>query len=206
MPGVDFTEPLLSDRLTLRLWRERDVDTLHTLCQDPVIERWLGLPTPFGPEEAKRYVTESLPADLAAGSGVVLAIELTGTGQLAGGVGLYGITPRSPRSTATALAQVWLGAEHRGSGIATEALRTMARWGFDELGLDRILGYIRAGNEAVVRVNQRVGFAFAGMLRSAAVIDGEPSDLWVCDLLPGDLAQGASDVHLPTYTDRKALR
>ena len=54
------------------------------------------------------------------------------------------------------LAEVW------GRGLATEGARALVRYGFDELGLDRIIGVTHPDNAASQRVLVKAGLDDAG--------------------------------------------
>jgi RimJ/RimL family protein N-acetyltransferase len=57
----------------------------------------------------------------------------------------------------------WLVPAARGRGLATAAARLLCRWGFEELGLERIELLVEPGNAPSRRVAERLG----------AVPDGE---------------------------------
>ena len=56
-------------------------------------------------------------------------------------------------------------ARHR--GYATAAVRTLAEWGIDALGLARIVWRAQVGNEASRRVAEKAGFTYEGIARTA---------------------------------------
>ena len=70
--------------------------------------------------------------------------------------------------------------EFRGRGIATEALREVARWAFAELEALRLELLISVENDASKRVAARSGFVREGVLRSAYVKPGlrEDTEIW----------------------------
>jgi RimJ/RimL family protein N-acetyltransferase len=71
-------------------------------------------------------------------------------------------------------------AEARGRGVATQAVGLLTRWGFDELGLERITLVIDRANLASEKVAERCGYVREGTLRSAHVKDDIRADtgLW----------------------------
>lgn len=83
----------------------------------------------------------------------------------------------------------WLRPEARGRGGATIAVQLVARWAFDELGVQRLELTTAPENVASQRVAQRVGFTREGVLRglTATKSDGR-KDLLMFSLLPADLA------------------
>jgi len=56
----------------------------------------------------------------------------------------------------------WIGVPHWGQGYATEALRRVIRYGFEDLGLERIVTYHFLHNPASGRVMQKAGLLFMG--------------------------------------------
>ena len=75
----------------------------------------------------------------------------------------------------------------RGRGVATEALRQLTHWAFDQ-GMQRVTALISTDNAASSRVAQKVGYTFEGVLRSMHHIDGRRGDLQSWSILPGELA------------------
>jgi RimJ/RimL family protein N-acetyltransferase len=81
----------------------------------------------------------------------------------------------------------WLLPQARGKGLVTRALRLVARWAFDEVGVQRIGLLADPRNAASVRVAQRAGFRREGVLRSWVTVNGERVDHVSFSLLPSDL-------------------
>ena len=75
----------------------------------------------------------------------------------------------------------------RGRGVATETLRQLTQWAFDE-GMVRVIALISVDNAASSRVAEKVGYTFEGVLRSVHHIDGRRGDLQSWSILPGELA------------------
>ena len=77
----------------------------------------------------------------------------------------------------------------RGRGIVPDALRTLGRYGFGELGLGRIELITDPDNRTSQRVAEKVGFRREGVLRSHLLHpDGRRRDSVMFSLLPGELA------------------
>ena len=74
----------------------------------------------------------------------------------------------------------------RGRGVATETLRQLTQWAFDE-GMQRVTALISPDNFASRRVAQKAGYTFEGVLRSMHHIDGRRVDLQSWSILPGEL-------------------
>jgi RimJ/RimL family protein N-acetyltransferase len=74
----------------------------------------------------------------------------------------------------------------RGQGVASEALRVLTIWGFEELGLERIELLIDVENEASAAVARRCGYTHEGTLRSTHLKDGLRTDTMIWARLAAD--------------------
>jgi len=102
-----------------------------------------------------------------------------------------GLVGLSDVDTTDGCAMVWYALGERGlggKGITSDAVNLACRLGFRELRLAAINAWIMRGNEASRRVLKRNGFREAGVLRDAAVLDGERVDRVYFDVTPGELA------------------
>jgi RimJ/RimL family protein N-acetyltransferase len=79
----------------------------------------------------------------------------------------------------------WLLPEGRGRGLATRAVRLMARWAFEELGLGRLALFIERENVASQAVAARCGFVLEGVMRQhmegpdGQRVDSRRRDAWL---------------------------
>lgn len=71
----------------------------------------------------------------------------------------------------------------RGQGYGTDAVRTLARWGFQELNLNRIHLRVYEDNARAIRCYEKVGFAAEGRLRQDRFHKGRYYDTLVMGLL-----------------------
>jgi len=69
----------------------------------------------------------------------------------------------------------------------TAAARLVCRWGFEDLGLQRIEWWAGVGNEGSWRVAEKVGFTREGTCRRRLPHRETRLDGWVAGLLPGEL-------------------
>lgn len=74
----------------------------------------------------------------------------------------------------------------RGRGVATETLRQLTRWAFDE-GMLRVTALISVDNPASSRVAEKVGYSFEGVLRSVHHVGDRRGDLQSWSILPGEM-------------------
>jgi len=151
---TEFTTP----RLLLRRWREDDLEPLAAMNADPEVMRYIGdgsvrdrQQTATGLAQVEREWDER-------GYGL-FAVEVRKTGRLAGWVGLA--VPAFLPEVLPAVEIGWrLGREYWGAGIATEAARVVLRFGFDDVGLDRIISIRHVDNRASGRVMEKLGLRF----------------------------------------------
>lgn len=80
---------------------------------------------------------------------------------------------------------------YRGRGFATEAVRGLVAWVFATTALRRVDLTANLDNLPSLRVAQKAGFTWEGVLRSAVLDDHGPHDLVVFGLLRGDPGEGA---------------
>jgi len=149
-----MTGPILETaRLRLRPFARDDVDTLVVHWRNEDVRRWLWDGREVERDEVVDVVEESI-ASFAAGRAGFWAIERTGRG-FAGFTGFRAM----PDSTDLEL-YYGLDRAHWGAGLATEAARAAARWGFDTLGLQTIPIRTDGPNEASVAVMKRLGATY----------------------------------------------
>jgi RimJ/RimL family protein N-acetyltransferase len=102
-----------------------------------------------------------------------------GEGLYLGGCGLN----RLDWANATANLGYWVRASSVGHGVATEAARQLARWGFDNTGLRRLELLVALGNLPSLRVAVKLGTGREGLLRQGLLVHGAPHDAVLFSLL-----------------------
>jgi len=90
-----------------------------------------------------------------------LAVVLKSEGKL---IGNCGIRKKEPKSQEADIGYE-LASDYWGKGYATEAARTLLKFGFEELKLHRIWSWCIAENIASVRVSEKIGMQLEGRLR-----------------------------------------
>ncbi|MCQ9185512.1 GNAT family N-acetyltransferase [Streptomyces sp. IBSBF 2953] len=181
---------LTSARLVLRPLDPRDTDAVHTAAQDPDVQRWTTIPSPYLYEHARSFIELLAPEGWATDSMFTFGVFLP-DGPL---TGVLSLTMRAP---GTAEVGFWTAKEHRGHGYTTEATLTAARWAFTGLGVDRVEWRAEVGNEASRAVAENAGFTLEGTLRSAIDNRGVRRDCWLAALLPSDLGLPSTAPYLP---------
>ncbi len=175
---------LSDDRLLLRAPNLDDVEAITLACQDPLIQRWTTIPSPYTELDAIFYVNQVCADGWATGTAAHWLVTDRIDGSLIGSCGLHHI--------ADGMAEVgyWTAAHARGRGVITDAARLACAWGFAGLGLARIEWQAHLGNDASRRVAERLGFTIEGVTRQRMVQRGVRRDGWIGGLLPGELMGG----------------
>jgi RimJ/RimL family protein N-acetyltransferase len=175
--------PPAGDVVLLRPWREADVPGMVLAFSDPVMQRFSWRTTPYTEADARDSFAEQEEARLR-GEGLHFAlVEPHGQDVVLGGVSLYEVR----LDQGCAAVGYWLGPGARGRGVATHAVRLLARWAFAELGLARLELTCGPDNEASQHVAERCGFSREGLLRSHVPFKGARRDSVIYSLLPGEL-------------------
>ncbi|MCH5671826.1 GNAT family N-acetyltransferase [Streptomyces gilvus] len=182
---------LTTARLLLRTVGPQDTDAVHAAAQDPDIQRWTTIPSPYLPEHARSFTQEIVPEGWANGSMLTFGLFLPEGEDL---VGMLGLTMRS---LSTAEIGFWAAKEHRGNGYVTEGTVEVCRWAFTHLSVDRVEWRAEVGNRPSRAVAERAGFVIEGTLRSAITHGGVRRDAWVGALLPSDLGLPSTAPYLP---------
>lgn len=146
---------LETDRLELRRLRPDDLDALAELHAEPSFWHY---PLRRGQSraESEQFLAGVLEDQAERGFGLGAVVERQ-SGSLAGWAGLS--VPRFLPEILPAVEVGWrLGAAWRGRGYATEAGAAWVGWGFEQLGLDRIVSIFEPANRASGRVMEKLGF------------------------------------------------
>jgi len=180
--GVALPSTRLEDgAVLLRPWENDDAPALARACQDPEIPRWTVVPSPYSETTARSWI-ELQAERRASGEAAELAVIDAASSRLTGAVGIV-LTDRPHRRGEVGY---WIAAEARGRGLATRAVRLIARWGFETLSLARIELLAHPDNHVSQRVAVAAGFREEGRLRSYREMKGERVDFLIFSMLPGD--------------------
>ena len=139
-------------RLYLRPVSMDDLDGLHRLWTEPAVREYFWDGETISREKAEAAVREGMGAFDRHGFGLWIA-EV--------GENLIGFCGLRPLDNAPAVEVLYGITPLRwGEGFATEAALAMLRYGFEEAGLDRILGIADRENTASRRVLEKIGMTF----------------------------------------------
>ncbi len=149
-------EPIYTERLVVRALEPDDAPRIHRLIGDWEVARTTAnVPHPYEDGMADDWIAKSA-SELEAGEAYHLAVTRSDTPGLIGSVGLTLPDQRAP------VLGYWIGRPSWGRGYATEAARGLVAFGFDALGIDRIIASVLPGNLASGRVLDKLGFVRTG--------------------------------------------
>lgn len=148
-----------SKHFILRPFRRGDEKSLVENINNKEISRnTLTIPYPYTLKDAKEWVARNLKeAKKKNPTEVNFAVEINK--EVAGGIGFSKIEGHK------AEIGYWLAEEYWGKGIMTEAANLATRFGFEKLKLRRIYAYVFPFNKPSMRVLEKAGYKFEGILR-----------------------------------------
>jgi ribosomal-protein-serine acetyltransferase len=179
------------DGILIRPWVATDADALFeaVISSLPTLMQWLPWATPtYSYADAAEWIAHCQRAcadDEEYHFGVFDPVS----DELLGAVGLN----HRIRAYRTANIGYWVADATRGHGVAVEAARQAARFGFETLGLQRIAILIQPENATSLRVAAKLGSAREGVARNGIVVAGRPHDAIVHSLVPGDMTADGVD-------------
>jgi len=154
-------------RLLLRPWQVDDLSEFTRLLTDPEVTRYIVVHTPFSPKDVAELSERTLEQWERNGFGPWAAIEKA-TGRWVGRIGLDEL-PDWPGPDKVEVG--WeLHREFWGPGVATEGGRAGVCYGFEAVGLERIINATMATNAASRRVIEKCGLRFQGELAMAGTV------------------------------------
>ncbi len=147
---------LTTARLVLDAFTLDDVPTLVELAGNPeVYATTLNIPHPYTADDARAWIAGHL-TNFLKGESVSFAIRREG--RLVGGIGMI---VRRRHDCATI--GYWLGRPYWGQGYATEAVRALLAYGFQQQSLEKIEADHLAGNHASGHVMEKAGMKHEGV-------------------------------------------
>lgn len=170
---------LETERLILRQPTLDDAPDIQRYANHPEVARnTLSLPHPYPEGAAEEFLRQVVLPGWEQGTDFVFAITRRDDGAF---MGVMGVHPQPQHHRAEV--GYWVGAPFWSQGYATEALRRVIQFGFEELVLNRMHASYFTFNPASRRVMDKAGMTFEGVLREYMHKDGEYIDVGMCSLL-----------------------
>lgn len=177
--------PLADELVRLREPAPRDLGAVVESCQDPMVQRYTRVPTPYEEADGRAFIGGSAGRRIL-GQSLELVIADRGDDRLLGMIGLVADRHDALRAEIG----YWVAPDARGGGVATRALALLSRWSVTDGGFERLDLQAATANIASLRVAERCGFVREGVLRRAWYRGGGRSDMVLFSLVPEDM--GAS--------------
>lgn len=182
---------LIGERVRLRAIEHEDLPRCVAWLNDPEVIQYLTLYMPLSHEDEERWFEQYLQDPRRK----VLAIE-TEEGEHIGNIGLEEIDWKNR----CAELGIFIGdKQHWGQGYGTDAIRTLLRFAFEELNLNRVYLRVFAFNERARRCYLRCGFVEEGRQRQAHFTAGRYHDVILMSILRSewDASQAAPSAATP---------
>ena len=158
--------------LAVRPLAETDAPALAAAARDPLVPYYTSVPENYTEKDAREFI--------ARGDNNFAIVDAE-TNELLGVIGFLIM------DHARGHFGYWVGKEARGRGVATRALRLLARWAAEEHGLARLQLIVEPENLASIRVAEKAGFRREARLRSYIELRGARRDVYMYALLAEDL-------------------
>jgi len=157
--------------LILRAFEVGDADVFYRMNSDPRVTRYTGEPACVSVQTARAAIA-AYPDFERHGFGR-WATVLRATGEVVGMTGLKVLEDWQGEVDLgyRFLPEVW------GQGLATEASRAALQYGFEVIGLKRVIGLVMPENVASIRVLEKVGMQH----EKSVYYDGDPAGLYAID-------------------------
>lgn len=146
--------------LWMRPLAEQDIAPIMKYASAPEIAANTFVPHPYPPKAAHEFVRK-VGEEWRKDQGYTFAIIEAQSGCFAGCMGLHPV-PEHQRAEVG----YWIGLPYWGRGLATQALRLLIQFGFEELGLNRIAAGHFTHNPASGRVMQKANMRYEGTWRA----------------------------------------
>lgn len=174
---------LTTQNLTLRLFTASDLEAINQLQSIPEVDKYNTLGIPKDLEETKKVMAPLLKANQKEETEYyTFVIEQISDGQFVGLIALM-LGAKKYKS-----AEVWfkLFPVFWGEGFATEALRKLIKFGFEDLGLHRIEAGCAVDNTASLKVMEKAGMKPEGRRRKTLPLKTGWSDNYEFAILETD--------------------
>lgn len=163
----------VNDQIHLSEIKPADKDALLLHLQEKEIyDRTLRIPYPYTEDDADAWLGIMERTTRERGQPIAWAIR--DSHDLL--IGSCGFDRQAVCKSHLAEIGFWLAKPYWGQGIMTNVVKTVCRYGFDELGLSKITAHVFADNTGSARVLEKCGFEREGYLRQQFKKDGRLID------------------------------
>ena len=170
----------MSQKVRLEPLAEHHLPAVQAMLSDPDVRRFTRVPEP-PPDRFAWTWYDRYEAGRADGTREVFA-ALGGDGEVLA----LGMAPTIEREAQTCELGYMVAPDARGRGVATEVLRALTRWAFEDREILRAELLIDTENRASLEVARRCGYVHEGTLRSSYHKNGIRIDATIWSRLPSD--------------------
>ena len=175
---------LETERLVLRDWGYSDADDLVEGLNNIEVSKWLvTAPCPYTKKHAESFIGYCIEnsVDTQKRDSYEFAIELKSEKKVIGGTTIKRINLLH----GTAGGGIWLNASYQGNGYGSEAFSKRVEYAFTELKLRRLENGFLEGNQASLKMQEKLGYVIEGKRRKGflCMADGELKDEYITGLL-----------------------
>jgi ribosomal-protein-alanine N-acetyltransferase len=170
---------LETERLLLRPWRpEEDAAAVYAYASIEEVARYMLFVRHTSIADAEAFLenTKTSPEH-------GYAVTLRDGGQLIGGCGITPVPAHSKGEFGYVLHP-----DYWGRGLGTEIAKRLIRYGFEDLGLNRICARADTRNPASTRVMIKAGMTPEGTLREDMIVKGTARSFVLCSILRSEWA------------------
>ncbi len=171
--------------IRIRPYRTSDIESCFKSVEESLSELLPWLPwchSPYSIKETKKWI-KLCHTTWDRGSEYAFAIIDAKNGAYLGGCGLSNINSIDQFANV----DYWVRSSKAKQGIATAVVFLLARFGFEELKLNRLEIVVAVDNKASIRVAQKVGAKMEGILRNRLVVRDKIYDAMMFSLIPQDI-------------------
>lgn len=157
-------------KFILRPFRKGDEFSLQRNLNNKKIARNLELvPYPYTLKMAKEWITKNIK-EAKKKKPLIVNFVIEIDNEVAGSIGFHKIEPHR------AEIGYWLAEKHWGSGLMTQVVYEICKLGFSKLKLKRLWAAVFPWNKASMRVLEKNGFKFEGVLKKNTLKHGKLID------------------------------
>lgn len=153
---------LRGDRVWLRPLEERDMAAFAAGVNDTEVGLRAGYRWPFSVAQTRAWL-EHLQESVRKADGFFFAVCELGDDRFVGTTWLKDVNWLDSNAELA----IFMDRDHLGAGWGTDAQRTLLKFGFGTLGLERIWLTVDADNARAIRSYEKVGFQREGIMRRA---------------------------------------
>jgi len=159
-------------KIDIRPWKIEDAPSIAKTLNNKKVQDNLrdGIPFPYSVSDAEEYIEKTLNADI----NTTYMWAITVDEVVAGSIGVF---RRDNVHRLTAEVGYYIGEEHWGKGIMTEAIKKACAYIFEKTDIVRIFAEPYSTNAASCRALEKAGFTYEGLLRSNAIKNDKIVDM-----------------------------